>query len=58
MIVGAQFFRQIYLVSQKHYRYLPKKSFQVSQFYINHLNHLNVWLTSDQRPLVLELRTF
>ena len=35
---------------------LPKKSVHVSQFYINHLNHLNVWLASGQGPLVLELR--
>ena len=36
---------------------LPKKSVDVSQFYINHLNHLNVWLASNQGPLVLKLRT-
>ena len=34
----------------------PKQSVHVSQFYINHLNHLNIWLVSDQGPLVLELR--
>ena len=28
----------------------------VSQFYINHLRRLNVWLVSDQGSLVLELR--
>ena len=36
---------------------LPKKSVHLSQFYINHLNRLNIWLATDQRPLVLELRT-
>ena len=25
--------------------------------YISYNNHLNVWLVSDQEPLVLELRT-
>ena len=29
----------------------------MSQFYIKHASHLNVWLVSDQGPLVLELRT-
>ena len=28
----------------------------VSQFYINHLRRLNLWLVSDQGSLVLELR--
>ena len=36
---------------------LPKQSVHVSQFYFNHLNHLNAWLVSDQWPLVLDLRT-
>ena len=36
---------------------LPKKSVHLSQFYINHLNRLNIWLATNQRPLVLELRT-
>ena len=35
---------------------LSKKSVHVSQFYINHVSHLNVWLVSYQGPLVLELR--
>ena len=39
------------------YYQITKKSVDVSQFYINHLNHLNVWLASNQGPLVLKLRT-
>ena len=35
---------------------LPKKSVNVSQCFINHPKHLNVWLVSDQGPLVLEFR--
>ena len=35
---------------------LPKQSVHVSQFYINHLNRLNVWLVSDQKSLLFELR--
>ena len=30
----------------------------ISKFYIIHVSHLNVWLVSDQAPLVLELRIF
>ena len=37
---------------------LPKKSVHVSQFYINHLNHLNVWLASDQGPWCLSLELY
>ena len=36
---------------------LPNESVHVGQFYINHLNHWNFWLASDQGSLVLELRT-
>ena len=36
---------------------LPKQSVHVSQFYFNHLNHLNGWLVNDHGPLVLELKT-
>ena len=43
-----------YLISITKY---PKQSVHVSQFYVNHLNHLNVWLVSYEGPLVLELRT-
>ena len=73
MVVGAQFFRQNtwflknnralpkFLCGILHYLIsitkLSKKSVHISQFCINHLNHLNVWLVSDQGPLVLELRT-
>ena len=39
------------------YYQITKESVYVSQFYISHLNHLNVWLASDQGPLVLELST-
>ena len=38
----------------KYYRII-KKSVHASQFYINHQSHLDVWLVSDQGPLVLEL---
>ena len=37
---------------------LSKKSVHISQFYIIHWSHLNVWLISDEGPLVLELRIF
>ena len=73
MVVGAQLFRQNtwflrnYRAFSKlsweilHYfirmKKLSKKLVQISQFYIKYLSHLNVWLVSDQEPLVLDLRT-
>ena len=39
------------------YYQITKQSVHLGQFYFNRLNLLNVWLVSDQGPLVLELRT-
>ena len=71
MVAGAQFNRQNtwflknnralsrFLCDILHYfigsTKLSKKSVHISQFYINHLRHLNVWLVSDLGPLVFEL---
>ena len=71
MVFGAQFFRQntwllkndrtlsTFLCGILHHfisiTKLSKKTVHVSQFYINHLSHLNVWLVSDQEPLEQEL---
>ena len=37
---------------------LSKKSVHISQFYINHTSHLNVWLVSGQGPLALKAQNF
>ena len=58
MAVGAQFFRlnfrMGFCITYKYYE-IMKKPVHVSQFYINHLSHLNVSLVSDLETLVLEL---
>ena len=72
MVVGAHFLRQntwflknyralskflcgiFYLISIKK---LFKNSVHIGHFYINYLSHLNVWLVSNQAPLMLNLRT-